>query len=231
MDFNEVHWTYTKINTLYKRDERGNIIYGDFARPEFEYLYNNKWLAFEKIDGTNMSYYYDGHTMQIHGKNEESVIPSFLKEKMEAILSIEKLAEVFPKKYDEEGNEKKLMVRIYGEGYGNRIQKCGKSYISKDTDFIVFDININGFWLEWDDVVDICNRLNLKHVQFVGEMTIKEAEDMVINGFTSFSSENKALLAEGLVLRPKIQLFNKHGERVMIKIKHRDYKYKKKDNK
>ena len=40
MNFNEVHQTYTKINTLYKRDEKGNIVIGDFSRPEFEYLFN-----------------------------------------------------------------------------------------------------------------------------------------------------------------------------------------------
>lgn len=224
MNFIEVHWKYTKINTLYKRDEKGKIMYGEFSRPEFEYLYNNKWLAFEKIDGTNMSYYWDGHEMQIHGKTENATIPAHLLKKMEQILSPEKLAEILPIEHDEEGNEKPFMVRIYGEGYGNKIQKCGKSYISNDTDFIVFDININGYWLEWDDVVELCHKLNLKHVTLIGEMTIKEAEDMVIKGFTSLSSEDKNLMAEGLVLRPKIQLFNKMKERIMVKIKRCDYK-------
>ena len=55
--FVESHQTYTKINTLYKRDTRGNIMLGDFSRPEFSYLYHNKWRAFEKVDGTNMSFY------------------------------------------------------------------------------------------------------------------------------------------------------------------------------
>lgn len=224
MDFIRAHQKYTKINTLYKRDEKGKIMYGEFSRPEFGYLYNNKWLAFEKIDGTNMSYYYDGHEMQIHGKTENDLMPSHLLKKMKSILTIEKLAEVFPIKYDENGNEQPFMVRIYGEGYGNKIQKYGKRYISNDTDFIVFDININGYWLEWNAVVDLCNKLNLKHVTLIGEMTIKEAEDMVIKGFTSLSSEDKDLQAEGLVLRPKIQLFNRMGERIMVKIKRRDYK-------
>ena len=106
-----------------------------------------------------MSYYWDGHEMQIHGKTDNAAIPEFLLKKMELILTSKTLTEVFPITYDEEGNEKPFMVRIYGEGYGNKIQKCGKSYISNDIDFIVFDININGYWLEWDDVVELCHSL------------------------------------------------------------------------
>lgn len=224
MDFNEVHRTYTKINTLYKRDEKGNIILGDFSRPELAYLYDNKWRAFYKVDGTNMSYYWDGHELQIHGKSEKANIPSKLNTAMQNLLSVEKLQEVFPIKYDEEGNEIPFMVRIYGEGYGVGIQKCGGSYSRTENKFIVFDIMINGFWLEWEDVCDICSRLNLETVTELGEMTLREAEAMVIKGFKSPIADNKELDAEGIVLRPLVQLFNKKDERIMVKIKTCDYK-------
>lgn len=224
MDFKLTHETYTKINTLYKRDEKGKIVIGDFSLPEFKYLYNNKWLAFEKVDGTNMSFYWDGHEMQIHGKSENSSIPSMLMDTMKTILTEEKLAEVFPIKYDENGNEVPFIVRIYGEGYGAKIQKRGGSYIRGGSDFRVFDIKINGFWLDWDNVVDIANKLGLKTVEPFGEMTLEEAEKMVINGFKSPIAENKELDAEGLVLRPIVQLFNRKNERIMVKIKTRDYR-------
>lgn len=224
MDFKLAHETYTKINTLYKRDEKGNIVIGDFSLPEFKYLYNNKWLAFEKVDGTNMSFYWDGHEMQIHGKSENASIPSTLMDTMKTILTKEKLAEVFSIKYDENGKEVPFMVRIYGEGYGAKIQKCGGSYIKGGNDFRVFDIKINGFWLDWDNVVDITNQLGLKTVEPFGEMTLEEAEKMVIGGFKSPIAENKELDAEGLVLRPTVQLFNRKNERIMVKIKTCDYR-------
>ena len=224
MDLNLTHETYTKINTLYKRDEKGNIVIGDFSLPEFKYLYNNKWLAFEKIDGTNMSFYWDGHEMQIHGKSENSSIPSMLMDTMKNILTEEKLAEVFSIKYDENGNEVPFMMRIYGEGYGDKIQKRGGSYIRGGNDFRVFDIKINGFWLDWNNVVDITKQLGLKTVEPFGEMTLEEAEKMVISGFKSTIAENKELDAEGLVLRPTVQLFNRKNERIMVKIKTRDYR-------
>lgn len=217
------HQTYTKINTLYKRDSKGKIMLGEYSRPEFEYLHDVKWRAFLKIDGTNMSYYWDGHVLEIHGKSENADISPKLRAKMESILTAEKMSELFPVKYDEAGNEIPQKVIIYGEGYGVGIQGGG-GYNSKENLFRVFDINIDGWWLEWDDVLDICAKLELETAPYYGEMTIAEAEEMVKPGFKCPISEDPELIAEGLVLRPIVQLFNKRGERIMVKIKYKDYK-------
>ena len=88
MNFNDVHITYTKINTLYKRNEKGHTVIGDFSREEFRYLYDNLWRAFEKVDGTNMSIYFDGYETQIHGKSESAQIPKHLLSKMESLVNI-----------------------------------------------------------------------------------------------------------------------------------------------
>lgn len=224
MNFNDVHVTYTKINTLWKRNEKGHTVIGDFSREEFRYLYDNLWRAFEKVDGTNMSIYFDGYETQIHGKSESAQIPKHLLSKMESLVNIDALKEVFPIKYNENGEELPLMVRIYGEGYGAKIQKCGGSYIKNDCNFKVFDICVNGTWLDWEDVCDVCQKLNLDVVHYYGTMTLREAEAMVVKGFKSPIAENKELEAEGLVLRPLIQLFNKRHERVMVKIKTCDYR-------
>lgn len=224
MIFNDVHLTYTKIQTLYKRDEKGKIVLGDFSRPEFKYLYDCKWKAFEKVDGTNMAFYWDGYELQIHGKSAEAQIPKHLLAKMESMISIEKLQEVFPIKYDENGNEVPFIVRIYGEGYGAKIQKCGGSYIRNDCNFRVFDVCVNSVWLDWENVVDVASKLGLDTVEYYGLMSLREAEAMVIKGFKSPIAENTELDAEGLVLRPEVQFFNKRHERVMVKIKTCDYR-------
>lgn len=217
------HKTYTKINTLYKRDEKGKIMLGDFSRPEFEYLHKVPWIAYEKIDGTNMSYYWNGHILEIHGKTANASIPPHLYKKMEELVTVEMMQKVFPLKYDENGNEIPMLVIIYGEGYGAKIQKGGGRYISNDVNFRVFDVNIDGWWLEIENVQDVCDKLNLEMAVPYGELTIEEAEKMVIKGFKSTISEDETLIAEGLVLRPKVQLFNKRGERIMVKIKYCDY--------
>mgnify|MGYP001604261791 FL=1 len=50
---------YHKINSLYKRDPRGKMLFGDYSCPEFEYLQNNEWSFQEKIDGTNIRVRWD----------------------------------------------------------------------------------------------------------------------------------------------------------------------------
>ena len=217
------HLTYQKINTLYKRDTKGNIMMGDYSRPEFEYLHDVKWIAYEKIDGTNMSFYWDGMNMEIHGKTENAQIPERLEKAMSGLLDTTKLNEVFPTKYDADGNVIPMRVIIYGEGYGVGIQKGGGRYSSDENRFRVFDINVDGWWLELEDVKDICDRLGLEMAPAFGELTIGEAEEIVKKGFTSSVSDDKTLIAEGLVMRPKVQLFNRRGERIMVKIKYRDY--------
>ena len=47
--------TYTKINTIFYRDENNIIMpYDELVMPELEYLRNCKFDATEKIDGTNI---------------------------------------------------------------------------------------------------------------------------------------------------------------------------------
>jgi ATP-dependent RNA circularization protein (DNA/RNA ligase family) len=216
------HITYHKINSLYKRDEKGKIITGDFSLPEFEYLFDNKWEVTEKIDGTNMSYYWDGHDLEIHGKTTAAQIPSHLLGKMKSLITKEMMNEIFPKGYDSEGNEMPFQVIIYGEGYGMKIQKGG-NYIKNDVSFRVFDININGYWLDRDSVEDICSKLNLELAPLLGIMTLKEAEDLVKNTFKSTIAENKDYQAEGVVCKPIVPLYSKNGKRIIVKIKSVDY--------
>ena len=44
---------YHKINSVFKRDERGNFI-EEYADDVFEYLKDNVWVFTEKVDGTNI---------------------------------------------------------------------------------------------------------------------------------------------------------------------------------
>lgn len=221
--FSENHKTYTKINTLYMRGENNNIIIGYFSRPEFEYLYHNLWSCEEKIDGTNVFIFWDGYNIEYHGKTEKSEIPSHLYDKMREVFTIEKLSEIFSIKIDEDGNGQPMSIRIYGEGYGVKIQK-GSNYISNGCNIILFDVEINGLWLERKDVEDIANKLGIRICPQIGVMTLKEAEDIVLRGFKSTIAENKDYDAEGLVCKPVVPLFNRKGERIVVKIKTCDYR-------
>ncbi len=115
-------------------------------------------------------------------------------------------------------------IIIYGEYYGGKVQggKIGGKYGKND--FRVFDILKEGYWLSREDVSLVCEKLGLKQVPFLGQMTIREAEQKVIEGFTSAVSEDKDFLAEGIVMRAPYGICDRYGNRIIVKIKTKDYR-------
>lgn len=227
---------YSKINTCFKRVQdpesplNNCIIPEEFSQEEFSVLANCKWLATEKIDGTNMSYHFHYEDapvkddvpvedyLEIKGKTPEAVIPTPLFEKMRSLLTKEDFHRVFIK----DGTHS-VDVFIFGEGYGNKIQKHGSDYIKDGVGFIVFDIKINGVWLTRESVESICKQLNLDVVPLVGYMTLFEAIEYVAKGFKSSVAENKDLNAEGLVLTAPLGIRDRLGNRIITKIKTCDF--------
>ena len=216
---------YQKINTLFLRDEKKVIIPSSFTCDEFEYLKDCKWECTEKIDGTNIRIYisreYDGeddwlYGISFMGRTNDSTIPEHLNLKLQQIFYRVDWKTVFPSLMPGDS------VCLYGEGYGNKIQK-GSSYISNDVDFILFDVRYNNWWLERKNCEDIANKCGIKIVPIVGYMTIPEAIDLVKKGFKSSISEDKNLIAEGLVLKTPQGLLSRDGKRIITKIKHNDF--------
>lgn len=217
---------YQKINTLFLRDEKKVIIPSSFTCDEFEYLKDCKWECTEKIDGTNIRIYisreYDGeddwlYGISFMGRTNKDIIPEHLNLKLQQIFYRVDWKTVFPSLMPGDS------VCLYGEGYGNKIQKEGSSYISNDVDFILFDVKYNDWWLKREDCEDIANKCGIKIVPIVGYMTIPEAIDLVKKGFKSSISEDKNLIAEGLVLKTPQGLLLRNGKRIITKIKHKDF--------
>lgn len=215
------HFNYDKINTLYKRDMskggKGQIIVGEYANDEIKYLKDCLWECTEKIDGTNIGVRFDGENVEFQGRSENANIPDHLLEKLKSIFTIDKMKEVF---VQEDG--KNMNVVIFGEGFGKKIQKGG-NYIPNGVDFILFDININGWWMTREYLEGLADQLNIAIVPIIGYYTLEEAEKIVSNGFKSTISDNKEYIAEGLVCKPMYCLKDRRGNRVMTKIKHVDY--------
>jgi ATP-dependent RNA circularization protein (DNA/RNA ligase family) len=208
---------YQKINSIYKRDEKNKNFLSEYSTPEIEYLKNNVWEFTEKIDGMNVRVMWDGINLRFAGKTDNAEIPKFLLERLQTIFTKEKFKEEFP-----EINITNQMI-LFGEGFGSKIQSGGK-YIKNGVDFILFDILINNWWLNRENVEDIAKRLNLKIVKVIGEGTLQDAVDLARKGF---NSEFGNFMAEGIVLKPKAQLFSKSGNRIIAKIKHKDFQIKK----
>jgi ATP-dependent RNA circularization protein (DNA/RNA ligase family) len=184
---------------------------GQFSLPEFSYLYDNLWHIEEKIDGTNIRVLFDGVNIKFNGKTDNAQMPVFLYDKLLTMFNKESMSKVFVDNAN---------VCLYGEGYGRKIQAIGSSYIPDDVSFILFDVWINGIWLKRDDVYYIADKLNIKHVPYLGSTTLKDAELKVTNGFKSLIGDCQA---EGVVCRPLVELQSRMGNRIITKIKTRDF--------
>ncbi len=205
---------YPKIQTIFKRDmsNKGRIILGEYACPEFDYLKNNEWLFTEKVDGTNIRVEWKaGLDIKIGGRTDSAQIPVFLYDKINEILPAEKFEKVI---------EKTDTLCLYGEGYGARIQKGGGNYISDGVDFVLFDVKVENWWLRREDVEDVGKRLDIKVVPIAGRGDLSMAVCLVEDGFPSQWGDFKA---EGLVLRPLVDLCDRNGNRILAKIKHKDF--------
>jgi ATP-dependent RNA circularization protein (DNA/RNA ligase family) len=207
---------YHKIQTVYLRDPKNNhktLLEGTWAKPEFELLKDIDWICTEKIDGTNIRVMWDGENVRFGGKTDNAQIPSILIEALQDTFTNEKMKEVFP---DADN------VCLYGEGYGKKIQKGG-NYLPDRADFILFDVKIGDWWLTREANEDIAQKLNIGVVPIIGVWTLEQAIEYVKNGFKSTIAHNKDYIAEGLVMKPEIDLFNIYGERIITKIKHKDF--------
>lgn len=202
---------YHKIHSIWKRDQRGKFIQGDWARPELGYLADNEWEWTEKVDGTNIRIWCSPEVddIIIGGRTDRAQIPATLLSAING-LDIAKRAEGL-----------RGEVVLYGEGYGAKIQKGGGNYRS-DQGFVLFDVWAGGFWLRRSDVEAVASTLGLDVVPVVGRGTLYEAISLVgaPHGVTSRWGDFRS---EGVVARPSCDLFNRMGERIICKVKSRDF--------
>jgi hypothetical protein len=215
---------YHKINGLYKRDDKGNFT-GEFARDEFEYLYYNEWLFTEKVDGTNIRIGTDINDTttpgtKIGGRTANAQIPTFLLPVLEPIAKRLEASDVC-----REDDGTMCDVTLYGEGFGPKIQKGGGNY-GDEVRFVLFDVQISGWWLKREDVEDVGARLGLDVVPIVGELMLQDAEELCRAGFDSHWGN---FIAEGVVGTPAVPLHARDGSRIITKLKYKDYDHVRRD--
>lgn len=208
---------YPKIQTVFKRDEKTyKIIEGQMTLPEFEYLQKNIWSWTEKVDWTNIRVCWKDGKLSMWGRTNDAQIPPRVIEKLQSIFETEAvvayLCTTFP-------NESEVV--FFGEAYGDKVQKAWKMYWP--VNFVLFDINIDGWWLSRENMEDIATKVWLDVVPEYMQWTIAQAIEMVRSWTSSAWGD---FIAEGLVWTPKIPLYSKKWERLMVKIKHRDFNHK-----
>lgn len=214
---------YPKINTLFKRDQNNIIIRTEYSKDEFKYLENVPFECTEKIDGMNIRIEItndpeDGLDIKFRGRTDAANIPPNMLNVLKEIFTTQNVMDsIVVDPY------KTLEATVFGEGYGNKIQKVGNRYLKDDNAFILFDVIINGTWLSRESCECIANKLGCDIVPLIDYFTIPEACAYVRDGFTSLISQDDTLKAEGLVLKTPYGLKFKDGSRIILKIKTCDF--------
>lgn len=208
---------YTKIETIFERDMEGSkkLIEGKFRNETVEFLKDNQWICTEKVDGTNIGIVWDGHKVSYQGRTERAQIPAHLMNKLIEMFGGEINEELFEQKFGE------TQVILFGEGYGAKIQKGGGNYRS-DVSFILFDVYLpeQNLWLKRDALEDIARTFGIDIVPIVLTGTLHEAVDFV-------KQKPKSTIGvaemEGLVCKPEVDMLDRMGRRVIVKVKVRDF--------
>jgi hypothetical protein len=212
---------YLKINSAFKRDTSipGNpIIEGDWSQSEFGYLSELNWRWTEKIDGTNIRLFWDGHSVTLGGRTDRANIPASIVDAVDklGLMSTDAWSAKWPNMVGEGG----VSVTLYGEGYGAGIQKGGGNY-RPDAGFILFDVRVGQWWLEPYAVQEIADYFGLDVVPSWGICSPVVAWEVIKHeGLKSFFP---GVEMEGIVGTPVTPLFTRAGHRIIMKMKQRDW--------
>ena len=205
---------YVKIPNIFKRETFGKnkLIEGEYSSKELEYLKDAKWEFTEKIDGTNIRVCWDGYRVSFMGRTDKAQIPAHLLAKLEELFGGESKEELFEQTFGKQN------VILFGKGYGKKIQKGGELY--GDVNFRLFDVLVDGYWLLQDNVDCIAEIFEIETAPFMFRGTLEQGVQFIK---THPHSTLRDAEMEGIVGRPMVQMFSRTGERIMVKIKCRDF--------
>jgi hypothetical protein len=232
---------YPKIDTLYNRDLRHHIMLDKLRNPEV--LLIKEWQITEKINGRNTRItLFDNGDIKIGGRSDDAEIPDTLLLYLHETFTPEKLKKAFwtPNKV------LPVSVTLYGEGYGPDMTP-GSGIYRKDPSFRLFDCMIKTssgseghglqtWWLERKNLEDVARKLGIKCVPLLGTIRFlpcsiqqvtflykKVCTDLEANSVVAMEEQGQGVIPEGLVARTEPLLFNRRGDRLMWKIKVKDF--------
>lgn len=191
---------YLKIPNLYRPEGKTVLLFKDV-------------YVLEKIHGTSAHIKYkDGNLTffsggESHQKFVELFDEPYIKDQIEVHFS----------QYKE--------VIVYGEAYGGKQQGMSHTY-GPDLKFVAFDVKADGMWLNVPRAETISRALGLDFVAYHISSTKLEdldyfrdqpSEQAIRNGV---GNDKKA---EGIVIRPLVEMTKNTGERIISKHKRHDF--------
>lgn len=205
---------YQKIPGPFRRDPATNRLTREWSTPALAALADADWTFTEKVDGTNIRVMWDGYRVTFGGRTDNAQLP---------VPLYEWLQERFGGPDKEQLLEQKFGASpavLYGEGYGPKIQAGGR--YRADIAVVFYDVLVdNRWWLDRLGVDDVATYFGVESVPVVlSSGRIADAIAMIANGLRSSWGPFKA---EGLVGVTQAGLLGRDGQRVIVKIKARDF--------
>lgn len=213
---------FPKIETVYKRSTEGTkeLIEGDYRDKTVEMLANCKiWRATEKLDGSNHQIHWDGHKLTLGGRTPDSNVPKHVVNYFDDNFNNNETEELFEQLF----KDKEFV--FYFEAIGHKIQACGDFYDPNNVKFVLLDIYSvsNNSWLSFESISDIARAIGVecKHA-VIDKCTLAEAIEYVKSVPMSVFTKSQFPM-EGVVCAPEIEMKDSNGERIIVKIKGRDF--------
>lgn len=182
-----------------------------WARPEFGLLQDLDWTWTEKINGTNIRIIWDGHKVTIRGRTDNASLELWLTDWLRS--------EFFEERLESQFHSDKAV--LYGELYGARVV-AGSGVYSPDPGFALFDVKVGDWWLLYGDVAKVADGMGLRlvpHRMFApiwgAVATVKDPH---------LKSHYGDFKPEGLVGKPPLGITGRDGDRLMLKIKPKDFR-------
>jgi len=223
--------SFPKIETLFKRGDDFKLL--DplvFKNPAHEII--GRWMVTEKIDGMNirvgMEYWPAGDgddLISIAGRSDKAQLHPDLTKWIQAHIMPGSFRDLF-----QETTPPGTEMVLFGEGYGAGIQKGG--HYSEEKKFMLFDVALRFpedtrvLWLPDDAVTSFASRLGIERAPILQvNADMPWIIQLVRGGFASLVSmeDHDAGPAEGIVARPCVPLFDARGNRIIIKLKTKDF--------
>lgn len=213
---------YPKIHTLFKRNEKKKVIEWHYSKEEFANI--KFWQITEKIDGMNIRIEYEKKTEELYnggicqqeyltfkGRTNNAQIPKDLQKYLEKTFKKEDFRHTFP-------NAKRII--LFGEGYGKKIQS-DKYKLKDKVKFILFDVWIDGWWLEYKNVKNVAEEFKIDVVPLIATWTDYNTIQHIKSN--PRSRLNDRVVIEGYVARSYPMVLFRDGTPIKWKIKVKDY--------
>ena len=206
---------YKSILNVFARDDKTHkLIPGQYCIPEVKYLKDCDWYFTEKVNGTNIRCIITNDTLRIRGRRDNSELPPDLIDNIHALLDprLFYIRQVF-----------NSPICLRGEGYGAGIHKGGGLY-RKDKSIIFFDLEYKeDHYLYRKFFYRLVEHgLKLPCVPVIGGGPLETGIKLVSKGLASVVAKQDRY-AEGLVARPSVPVLDRYANKIVVKIKHRDF--------